>query len=100
MMKKIIEIENLKCGGCSTTVSNSLLKIQGVKGVDVMPVMDTVILTYDGTDETLESCMRKLKSLGYPKKGEATAMDTVKSYASCMVGKVSQATTGSSSAQV
>jgi copper chaperone len=89
-MKKIIEVENLKCGGCATTISNKLFQIAGVQGVDVISATKNVILTYTGSEETYEAVMSKLKKLGYPQKGEPTTLDAVKSYASSMIGRVSK----------
>ena len=34
-MEHIIEVENIKCGGCASTIENRLLKIDGVGSVTV-----------------------------------------------------------------
>ena len=85
--EKII-IANLKCGGCATTIKNDLLKLNGVNEVSVDIENDAVNVNYnDDLDRNI--IIDKLHSLGYP---EATAENglllQIKSYASCMVGKI------------
>ena len=85
--EKII-IANLKCGGCATTIKNDLLKLNGVNEVNVDIENDAVNVNYNaGIDRKI--IIDKLLSLGYP---EATAENglllQIKSYASCMVGRI------------
>ncbi len=85
--EKII-IANLKCGGCATTIKNDLLKLNGVNEVSVDIENDAVNVNYnDDVDRNI--IIDKLHSLGYP---EATAENglllQIKSYASCMVGRI------------
>ncbi|MEY5049828.1 MAG: hypothetical protein RLZZ175_3187 [Bacteroidota bacterium] len=85
--EKII-IANLKCGGCATTIKNDLLKLNGVNEVSVDIENDAVNVNYnDDLDRNI--IIDKLHSLGYP---EATAENglllQIKSYASCMVGRI------------
>lgn len=85
--EKII-IANLKCGGCATTIKNDLLKLNGVNEVSVDIENDAVNVNYnDDLDRNI--IIDKLYSLGYP---EATAENglllQIKSYASCMVGRI------------
>lgn len=85
--EKII-IANLKCGGCATTIKNDLLKLEGVNEVSVDIENDAVNVVFnDNIDRKV--IIDKLHSLGYP---EATAENglllQIKSYASCMVGRI------------
>lgn len=85
--EKII-IANLKCGGCATTIKTDLLKLDGVNEVNVDIENDAVNVSYnDNVDRKI--IIDKLHSLGYP---EATAENglllQIKSYASCMVGRI------------
>ena len=87
--EKII-IANLKCGGCATTIKNDLLKLNGVNEVSVDIENDAVNVNYnDDVDRNI--IIDKLHSLGYP---EATAENglllQIKSYASCMVGRINK----------
>jgi copper chaperone CopZ len=85
--EKII-IANLKCGGCATTIKNDLLKLNGVNEVSVDIENDAVNVNYND-DVDRKIIIDKLHSLGYP---EATAENglllQIKSYASCMVGRI------------
>ena len=85
--EKII-IANLKCGGCATTIKNDLLKLNGVNEVSVDIENDAVNVNYND-DVERKIIIDKLHSLGYP---EATAENglllQLKSYASCMVGRI------------
>ncbi len=85
--EKII-IANLKCGGCATTIKNDLLKLNGVNEVSVDIENDAVNVNYND-DLDRNFIIDKLHSLGYP---EATAENglllQIKSYASCMVGRI------------
>lgn len=85
--EKII-IANLKCGGCATTIKNDLLKLDGVNEVSVDIENDAVNVNYND-DVDRKIIIDKLHSLGYP---EATAENglllQIKSYASCMVGRI------------
>lgn len=87
--EKII-IANLKCNGCATTIINKLSSITGVKKVSVNHDEDCVDIDHDG-NVSRETIIKKLNSLGYP---EATAenglLTQLKSYASCMVGRLSK----------
>lgn len=87
MKTETIIIANLKCNGCATTIKTELLKIAGVSSVEVDNEQDAVNVSYENIDRQL--IIDKLFSLGYP---EATAENglllQLKSYASCMVGRV------------
>lgn len=87
MKTETIIIANLKCNGCATTIKTELLKIAGVSSVEVDNEQDAVNVSYENIDRQL--IIDKLYSLGYP---EATAENglllQLKSYASCMVGRV------------
>jgi copper chaperone len=82
-----IVVANLKCDGCATTIRKELLKIKGVIVVEVEPENDTVEVTYEDVDRT--TILNKLLSLGYPEATEENGLLTkVKSYVSCMIGKI------------
>ncbi len=87
MKTETIVVANMKCGGCATTIKNELLKVNGVKTVEVSLENDAIEVGYE-TDNHKE-VITKLHSLGYP---EATAENglllQLKSYTSCMVGKM------------
>ena len=85
--EKII-IANLKCSGCATTIKKELEKIEGVHNVLVYPEKDSVDLSYENLERDV--IIQKLHSLGYPEATEKNGLLLqLKSYTSCMIGKIS-----------
>lgn len=84
--EKVI-VANIKCNGCATTIKNELLKIQGVKSVEVDVENDSIDLSYENIQRDL--IISKLHSLGYPEATEKNGLlRQLKSYTSCMIGKI------------
>ena len=87
MKTETIYIANLKCGGCATTITNELLKLKGIKSVSVKNESDSVTVNYENIDR--KSIIDKLHELGYPEATEENGLLLqLKSYASCMIGRV------------
>lgn len=87
--EKII-IANLKCSGCEEAIKNQLSKIAGVESVLVNHEEDSVSITHDGT-ASREDLTQMLHSLGYPEATEENGLLLqLKSYASCMVGRINK----------
>jgi copper chaperone len=83
-----IKIANLKCEGCETTIKKGLLKIDGVSSVKIDNDKDTVTVTYDDNLDRVK-ITNKLHSLGYPEATEENGLLLkLKSYASCLIGKI------------
>jgi copper chaperone len=84
-----IEVDNLKCGGCATTIAKSLSSMAGVTQVTVDTEVKTV--SFAGESTLRDAVAAKLKSLGYPEKGTAHGLEagvaSAKSYVSCAVGR-------------
>lgn len=88
MKTEEIIIANVKCNGCATTIKRELLEIVGVKTVAVNIDKDSIDLTYDDHVER-STIISKLLSLGYPEATEKNGLLLqLKSYTSCMIGKV------------
>ncbi|MDH3321873.1 MAG: heavy-metal-associated domain-containing protein [Flavobacteriaceae bacterium] len=87
-MQTIIEIVNLKCGGCVNTVKKGILSIEGVNEVAVDLEASKVMIP--SNDEALiEAIKAKLSKMGYPEVGDAnTMMHKAKSFVSCASGKM------------
>jgi copper chaperone len=84
--EKII-VANIKCNGCATTIKNELLKMDGVKSVEVDKDNDNIDLSYENIQRDL--IVSKLCSLGYPEATEKNGLLLqLKSYTSCMIGKM------------
>ena len=87
-MKTIVHIQNLKCGGCVSTITKKLNALDDVSEVTV-EVEDNSV-TFEYSDEhTLNVVKATLAEIGYPEDGERNSLTTkAKSYVSCAFGKV------------
>ncbi|MEZ4854507.1 heavy-metal-associated domain-containing protein [Flavobacterium sp.] len=84
-----IYIQNLKCGGCATTITKNLSEISGVSHVNVNVEESWVTFTLENA-AALEMVKNTLKKLGYPEDGEANSLGSkAKSFVSCAIGKIS-----------
>ena len=82
-----ILVENIKCGGCMTSIKSAIMKFPGVKSVDINLEEEKITIVSKGVKK--EAIIKKLTSLGYPEKGQNTIFNQAKSYVSCAVGKMS-----------
>ena len=87
-MRETLTVNNIKCGGCETTVRNGLVKIEGIDNVEVSSATGEVAFDYDN-ESVLESAKQKLHKMGYT-EDDPGLLDTAKSYVSCMIGKIQQ----------
>lgn len=87
IMKTAINIENLKCGGCASTIKKGLLNIEGVQQVDID--VENSIVSIESINNNLEAIKAKLSKLGYPEVGDKnTVLHKAKSFVSCAVGRI------------
>jgi copper chaperone CopZ len=90
MKTDLITIANLKCSGCETTIKKALLKIEGVSSVTIDQEKDTVKVIHDDNIERIK-ITNKLHSLGYPEATEENGLLLkLKSYTSCILGKMEE----------
>jgi copper chaperone CopZ len=87
MEKQVIWVENIKCGGCMTSIKSAIMKFAGVKSVEINLEEEKISIVGQGVKK--EAILKKLTSLGYPEKGHNTILNQAKSYVSCAVGKMS-----------
>ena len=89
-MKTTVHIQNLKCGGCASTITKNLTALDDVS--DVIVVVEDESVTFDYSDEnTLHLVKDTLADLGYPEDGERNSLtDKAKSYISCAIGKITK----------
>jgi copper chaperone len=89
-MQQIIEVDNIKCGGCAKTIQNSLLKMPNIQKVTVE--IETGQITVEGDNLNQEEISEKLLALGYPKKGTVSGFNSLKakgkSFVSCAIGRM------------
>jgi copper chaperone CopZ len=87
MKTQEIFVENIKCGGCMTSIQHALLKIKGIEKVEIDKEAEKISLM--GHNYELGEVLASLNSMGYPQNGENTLFKQAKSYVSCAVGKMS-----------
>ena len=85
-----INVENIKCGGCASTIRSKLAAMTGIDQVDVD--IEAGIVSVDGSEDTREAVTARLLKLGYPESGTAegiaAAKARAKSFVSCAVGRI------------
>jgi copper chaperone CopZ len=87
MKTQEIFVENIKCGGCMTSIKQALEKIKGIEKVEIDKEEEKISLT--GDHYQLNEVIDSLNSMGYPQKGDNTLFKQAKSYVSCAIGKMS-----------
>lgn len=87
MPSQTIRVDNLKCGGCASTIRHSVQQLPGVTGVWVDPDAGTVRFEHDGSTDH-DQLLAVLHRLGYPGTGTGGTVEKVKSYVSCALGRL------------
>jgi copper chaperone len=86
-----INVENIKCGGCASTIRSKLEAMDSVNRIDVD--IAEGIVSVEAAEDTREAVIAKLLKLGYPESGTAegiaAAKARAKSFVSCAVGRLS-----------
>lgn len=89
-MKTSVIVQNLKCGGCANTITNSISSIQNISEVAV-DVAESKVTFTTANDEDAIKVKEKLKNLGYPSIDDTnTFTSKAKSFVSCATGKLSK----------
>jgi len=85
-----INIENLKCNGCASTIKKGLQKFNEVEKVNIDIENSIVNISFDGEDKNIDKYKKKLSVLGYPEIGNNNTFSVAKSFVSCAIGRVSK----------
>ena len=86
-MKAEIQVENLKCGGCASTIKKAILAMKDVSEIEIDINKSIVLITSENDNE--EEIKLKLSKLGYPEVGDKnTVLHKAKSFVSCAVGRM------------
>ena len=90
-MKTTLKVQNVKCGGCASTLKSKLLSNFGEIDVNLEVMPREITLNID--EKELPKLKEALKSLGYPSADESfgffeDSSMKAKSFVSCAVGKV------------
>ncbi|WP_298499647.1 heavy-metal-associated domain-containing protein [uncultured Algibacter sp.] len=87
-MKTILEIQNLKCGGCANTISKKVSNIEDVTALEINNENNTVSFNYEN-ESTVNKVKELLNNIGYPVVGDKNALTTkAKSFVSCAIGRM------------
>lgn len=87
-MKTILEIQNLKCGGCANTITKKVSNVDDVSELEINNDTNTVSFQYEN-ESTLNEVKELLNSIGYPVVGDKNALTTkAKSFVSCAIGRM------------
>lgn len=87
-MEHQILLQNVKCGGCASSIVNKLSSLPGIDQVVVDHENGSVKFNYD-LKENLQQVEHKLKDMGYPPIGtENTLKNKASSYINCAIGKI------------
>ena len=88
MTHHIFEVENIKCGGCMSTIRKSIEGLTGVQQATPDNENGTVAVDFDDTLVSTDQIAFQLAKLGYPLKGQNGITEKAKSYVSCMIGRI------------
>ena len=85
-----IRVENIKCGGCASSIRSRLGALQGVSSVEVD--VENGIVSAEAAESMRELLAASLLKMGYPEAGTAegiaAAKARAKSFVSCAVGRI------------
>jgi copper chaperone CopZ len=83
-----IKVENIKCGGCSGTITK---KLSSKYSSDVDVDIELGLVTIDLADDRKDEVIKDLEGMGYPEvnstEGFSATKAKVKSFISCALGK-------------
>ncbi len=90
-MKQTFQVENVKCGGCASTLKSKLKEPFGEVEVDLEKMPREITLDLDNTQ--VEALRAALRNLGYPMSDEKlnlfdTTAAKAKSFVSCAIGRM------------
>ena len=92
-MSYTIAVENIKCGGCASSIRNKLLEQDLAQTVDVDIEQGEVQV--EGNPEWREQVVSALAKMGYPEVGSVEGMKAAtakaKSFVSCAIGRIDNA---------
>jgi copper chaperone len=93
-LKQTLTIENMKCGGCTSTIIDRLSALESVNSVEVDLGSGTV--TFESPHQRVDTVRQTLLKLGYPEPGTSLGVSKMaanaRSFVSCAIGKVSAST--------
>jgi copper chaperone len=95
-MEYEIQVENIKCGGCASSIRNKVLDAKLATEVDVD--IETGAVHLRGDPARRPEAAALLAGMGYPETGSVAGVKAAtaraKSFVSCAIGRIDNATTG------
>ena len=95
-MQTRIDVENIGCEGCVTTIKQKLAPLAGVTAVAVD--IPSQAVTIDSDRDVRAEAVKLLEKAGYPERGTkaglAAMAEKAKSFVSCALGRVDNAKKG------
>ncbi len=92
-MNVSISVENIKCGGCASSIEKKLLEDDRISAVDVD--IENGIVVIEASELAKDDWAAALLKMGYPESGTAEGMAAAKakakSFVSCAVGRIDNA---------
>ena len=92
-MAYTVSVENIKCGGCASSIRTRLVESTLARSVEVDVEHGTVHI--DGDPERRSQAIETLAGMGYPESGSVegikAAAAKAKSFVSCAVGRIDNA---------
>lgn len=89
-MNMIIEVENIKCGGCASSISSKMKSLPGI--TDVLVDIEAGKVSLQGELSRRDDYANTLASMGYPEVGTLEGLQSAgakaKSFVSCAIGRV------------
>jgi len=89
-MEHVIEVENIKCGGCVNTIKGKLGALEGVSQVRVD--IGSGHVAAEAPADSRATLVEALLASGYPEKGAVegirAATAKARSFVSCAIGRI------------
>ena len=89
-MEHVIEVENIKCGGCANRIKGKLGAMGGVTGVHVD--IESGRVTVEARADSRALLVESLLAGGYPVKGSVEGIKAARaramSFVSCAIGRM------------
>lgn len=86
-----VEVENIKCGGCASTIRKRVMELNGVSNAEV--IVEQGIVNVEADESVRPAVVETLLQAGYPETGTARGMASLKakasSFVSCAIGRMS-----------
>lgn len=82
-----IQVLNIKCEGCVTTIQTALNKLKGITSVIVSK--EQGLVTVSGVALDRDQIVQELNVLGYPQIGANNFFSKAKTFITCSLEKVS-----------